>query len=81
MLGPICESSDFLAQGRKLGCAEGELLAIASTGAYAMTMASNYNTRPRGAEIMVDGSATHVIRPRENVPDLFASERCLPADK
>lgn len=81
VVGPICESSDFLAQGRKLACVEGELLAIASTGAYAMTMASNYNTRPRGAEIMVDGSTIHVIRPRENVPDLFASERCLPADK
>ncbi len=81
VVGPICETSDFLARGRELGCAEGELLAIASTGAYAMTMASNYNTRPRGAEIMVDGATTHVIRPRENVPDLFASERCLPTDK
>jgi diaminopimelate decarboxylase len=81
VVGPICETSDFLAQGRKLGCAEGELLAIASTGAYAMTMASNYNTRPRGAEIMVDDAVAHVIRPRENVSDLFASERCLPDDK
>ena len=80
VVGPICESSDFLAQGRNIACAEGDLLVLASTGAYAMTMASNYNTRPRGAEIMVDGAATHVIRPRENIAALFASERCLPAD-
>ena len=77
IVGPICESGDWLAHGRTLGLAEGDLLACLSTGAYAMAMASNYNTRPRGAEVMVDGEAVHLIRAREVAADLFAGERVV----
>jgi diaminopimelate decarboxylase len=79
VVGPICETGDFLARARKLAVAEGDLLAIMSAGAYSMSMASNYNTRPRAAEVMVDGSAMHVIREREEVSDLYARERRLPS--
>jgi diaminopimelate decarboxylase len=79
VVGPICETGDFLARARKLAAAEGDLLAIMSAGAYAMSMASNYNTRPRAAEVMVDATATHVIREREEVSDLYARERRLPS--
>ncbi|MDA0235960.1 MAG: diaminopimelate decarboxylase, partial [Proteobacteria bacterium] len=72
---PICESGDFLARARSLAVAEGDLLAILSAGAYGMTMASNYNTRPRAAEILVDGASAHVVRERETVEELFARER------
>jgi diaminopimelate decarboxylase len=78
VVGPICESGDFLARDRRLAAAEGDLLAIMSAGAYGMTMSSNYNSRPRAAEVMVDGTAAHLVRLRENVADLFASERVLP---
>jgi diaminopimelate decarboxylase len=79
VVGPVCETGDFLARGRRLAAREGELLAIMSAGAYGMSMASNYNTRPRGAEVMVDGDALYVIREREEVSDLFARERRLPS--
>jgi diaminopimelate decarboxylase len=79
VVGPVCETGDFIAQERRLGVREGDLLAIMSAGAYGMSMASNYNTRPRAAEIMVDGDTAYVIRTREEVADLFARERRLPS--
>jgi diaminopimelate decarboxylase len=78
VVGPVCESADFLARDRRLAASAGDLLAIMSAGAYAMSMASNYNTRPRAAEVIVDGAAMHLVRPRETVTDLFATERLLP---
>ncbi|WP_397474434.1 diaminopimelate decarboxylase [Pusillimonas sp.] len=78
VVGPICESGDWLARDRKLAVQQGDLLAIMSAGAYAFTMASQYNTRPRPAEIMVDGSSYHVVRPRETLESLFAEEKPLP---
>ncbi len=78
IVGPICESADFLARGRRLGIAQGGLLAIMSAGAYGMVMSSNYNTRPRPAEVMVSGSETSLVRERETVEQLFAAERLLP---
>ena len=78
IVGPICESGDFLARARTLAVTEGDLLAILSAGAYGMTMSSNYNTRPRAAEVIVDGDGAHVVRARETVPELFALERTLP---
>jgi diaminopimelate decarboxylase len=78
VVGPVCESGDWLGRDRMLAIAEGDYLAILSTGAYGFVMSSNYNTRPRPAEIMVDGDKAYVIRERENVSDLFAGERTLP---
>jgi diaminopimelate decarboxylase len=75
IVGPVCESADFLAKDRRLAAAEGDLLAIMSCGAYAMAMSSNYNTRPRAAEVLVKGGETHLVRRRESVEDLFALER------
>ena len=74
IVGPICESGDFLGHDRDLPLAEGDLLAILSAGAYGMAMSSNYNTRPRAAEVMVDGDAARLIRKRENLADLMAGE-------
>jgi len=78
IVGPVCESGDFLGHDRTLALAEGDLLAIMSAGAYGMSMSSNYNTRPRAAEVMVDDSVCHLIRPREVIADLFALEKVLP---
>ena len=78
IVGPICESGDFLGHDRDLALAEGDLLAILSAGAYGMTMSSNYNTRPRAAEVMVDGDQVHLVRRRETVAELFAGEALLP---
>ncbi len=78
VVGPICESADFLGKERDLSLTEGDLLAVMSAGAYGMSMSSNYNTRPRAAEVMVDGSHPHLIRSREAVVQLFAHERLLP---
>jgi len=78
IVGPICESGDFLGHDRELALNEGDLLAILSAGAYGMAMASNYNSRPRAAEVMVDGDSMHLIRRRENVAELFALETVLP---
>jgi diaminopimelate decarboxylase len=78
IVGPICESGDFLGHERNLSIQEGDLLAILSAGAYGMAMSSNYNTRPRAAEVMVDGAQAHLIRPREEVQELFRHETLLP---
>ena len=78
IVGPVCESGDFLGHDRELALSEGDLLAILSAGAYGMAMSSNYNTRPRAAEVMVDGSDIHLIRRREEVTQLFALESMLP---
>lgn len=77
IVGPVCESGDFLGHDRKLALREGDLLAILSAGAYGMSMSSNYNTRPRAAEVMVDGDTCHLIRQRETVDQLFALEKTL----
>jgi diaminopimelate decarboxylase len=77
IVGPICESGDFLAHDRELSVAEGDLVALLSAGAYGMAMSSNYNTRPRAAEVMVDGERAVVIRQRETVESLYALETPL----
>ena len=78
VVGPVCESGDWLGKDRNLAVEEGDLLAILSAGAYGFVMASNYNTRPKPAEIMVDGKNAYVIRARENMKNLFANESVLP---
>ena len=78
IVGPICESADFLGKERQLMLQPGDLLAVRSAGAYGFVMASNYNTRPRAAEVMVDGTQCHLVRQRETVAELFASEQVLP---
>jgi diaminopimelate decarboxylase len=78
IVGPICESGDFLALDRPLALAEGDLLAIRTAGAYAMAMSSNYNARPRAAEVIVDGASVHLARRRERVDALYADEAKLP---
>lgn len=80
IVGPICESGDWLARARTLALEPGDLLAIMSAGAYAFSMASQYNTRPRAAEILVDGARVHLIRAREAISDLYSLERLLPLD-
>lgn len=77
VVGPVCESGDWLGRDRNLAVEEGDVLAILSAGAYGFVMASNYNTRPKPAEIMVDGKQAYIIRRREKVSDLFASEARL----
>jgi diaminopimelate decarboxylase len=79
IVGPVCETGDFLGKQRELALAEGDLLAVRSAGAYGFTMSSNYNSRPRAAEVMVDGDQLHVIRERESVDDLYRDEHLLPA--
>jgi diaminopimelate decarboxylase len=78
IVGPVCETGDFLGHHRPLVLEENDILAIKSAGAYAMSMASNYNTRARATEIMVDDNQCHVVRMRENIADLFALETILP---
>ncbi len=78
VVGPVCESGDFLARERPLVAGAGDLLAVMSAGAYGMSMSSNYNSRPRAAEVLVDGAQAHLIRARETIEDLFALERILP---
>ena len=78
VVGPVCETGDFLGQARPLCVQAGDLLAVMSAGAYGMAMASNYNTRPRAVEVMVDGDQVHVIRQRETVEQLYAGEATLP---
>ena len=77
LAGPICESSDVLACGRDLAVEEGDLLAILSAGAYGMSMSSNYNARPRAAEVLVDGETAHLVRARETIESLYAPEQAL----
>ena len=78
VVGPVCETGDFLGQARPLTIEPGDLLAVMSAGAYGMAMASNYNTRPRAVEVMVDGDRVHLIRQRETVEQLYAGESLLP---
>lgn len=78
VVGPVCESGDWLGRDRSLSVAPGDLLAIRSAGAYAFVMSSNYNTRPRAAEVIVDGSNVYIARARETVRELFAGESVLP---
>jgi len=77
IVGPVCETGDFLGKERELSLAEGDLLAIRSSGAYGFSMSSNYNSRPRPAEVMVDGARTYLIRERETTAQLFQSEHVL----
>ncbi len=78
IVGPVCETGDFLGKERHLALQTGDYLAVRSSGAYGFSMSSNYNTRPRAAEVMVDGKTSHLIRKRETIAELFASESLLP---
>ena len=78
VVGPVCETADFLGRDRPLAIAPRDLLAIHSAGAYSSCMSSNYNTRPRAAEVMVDASEFHVVRRRETLEDLLSPECILP---
>jgi diaminopimelate decarboxylase len=78
IVGPVCESGDFLGHARRLAVEEGDLLAVRSAGAYAMSMSSNYNSRPRAVEVLVDGERAIEIRRRERIEELFAAEMRLP---
>jgi diaminopimelate decarboxylase len=77
IVGPVCESGDFLGHDRKLTLQQGDLLAILSAGAYGMSMSSNYNTRPRAAEVMVDGTKTFLVRKRETLDQLMSAEKII----
>lgn len=79
IVGPVCETGDFLGKDRELVLAAGDLLAVRSAGAYGFVMASNYNTRPRAAEILVDGDRGYLVRARETLDDLLRGETVLPA--
>ena len=74
IVGPVCESGDFLGLQRALAIEEGDLLAVLGAGAYGFSMSSNYNSRPRAAEVLVDAASAHLIRQRESVDSLFALE-------
>ncbi len=78
VVGPVCETGDFLGKERDLTIQPGDFLAVRSAGAYGFTMSSNYNTRPRAVELMVDGDTVHVVRERETLDDLLRGERVLP---
>ncbi|SFK12904.1 diaminopimelate decarboxylase [Methylophaga sulfidovorans] len=79
IVGPICETGDFLGKDRDLAIEQGDLLAIRSAGAYGFAMSSNYNSRSRAAEVMVDGDKIHLVRERETINDLFAGEHVIQA--
>lgn len=81
LVGPICETGDFLAKDRELSLQQGDILSVMSAGAYGFVMASNYNSRNKVAEIMVDGDQSHVVRKRETYEQQFAGEACLPEVK
>ena len=81
VVGPICESGDWIGRDRQLAVAAGDLLAVLSAGAYCSSMGSTYNTRPRPAEVLVDGSHAHVIRTRESASDTFRGEKLVAAAK
>lgn len=78
VVGPVCETGDFLAKERELTLLEGDLLAVCSAGAYGFVMSSNYNSRGRAAEVIVDGKQAYQVRRRETVKELFAHESLLP---
>lgn len=79
IVGPVCETGDFLGKDRELALEQGDLLAVLSSGAYGFTMSSNYNSRTRACELMIDGDQVHVVRKRESLDDLMALESLLPA--
>jgi diaminopimelate decarboxylase len=78
VVGPVCESGDWIGHDRVLSVHSGDLLAVMSAGAYCMSMASNYNSRGRAAEVLVDGGQVHLIRERESAADQMRAERLLP---
>ncbi len=78
IVGPVCESADFLARDRLLALADGDLLAVRGAGAYGFAMSSNYNSRPRACEVVVSGQKMHLVRPREDAAELFSRESTLP---
>jgi diaminopimelate decarboxylase len=78
LVGPVCETGDWLARDRALALAEGDLLAFRTAGAYGFTMSSNYNSRGRAAEVLVDGETMHLVRTRETFEDLVRGETLLP---
>ena len=78
LVGPVCETGDFLGKDRPLRLQAGDLLAVRSAGAYGFVMSSNYNTRNRPPELMVDGSQVHVVRRRETLEEQLEPESCLP---
>ena len=78
IVGPICETGDFIGHDRKLAIAPQSLLAVYSAGAYGMSMSSNYNTRGRAAEVMVDGDKAYLVRARETFQHLIAGECLIP---
>jgi len=80
LVGPVCETGDFLGKERQLNLQQGDLLAVRSSGAYGFTMSSNYNSRPRPVEIMVDGANAQVIRKREELSQLMQGEILLDLD-
>jgi diaminopimelate decarboxylase len=80
VVGPVCETGDFLGKDRSLALAAGDILAVRSAGAYGFTMSSNYNSRPRAAEVMIDGDCMHIIRERETLADLTRGEHLLPEE-
>lgn len=77
VVGPVCETGDFLAKDRTLSITEGDYLYLSSAGAYGFTMSSNYNSRPRVAEVMIDGNKTHLVRARETIEDLVRGEKLI----
>ena len=79
LVGPVCETGDFIGRGRHLALSEGDLLAVRGSGAYGFTMSSNYNSRPRAPEVMVEGDRVHLVRERETIASLFAGESVLPS--
>jgi diaminopimelate decarboxylase len=81
VVGPVCETGDWLGRERELAVREGDLLAIRSAGAYGFVMSSNYNTRPRAAEVLVDGSHAHLVRARETLEDLWRGESPAPSPR
>jgi diaminopimelate decarboxylase len=80
LVGPVCETADFLGKDRTLALEEGDLVAVRGAGAYGFTMSSNYNSRPRAAEVMVDGDQAYLVRAREQVADLYRGEQRLPSE-
>jgi diaminopimelate decarboxylase len=78
VVGPVCETGDFLGKDRELAIREGDLLAVRSSGAYGFTMSSNYNSRPRAVELVVDEDQVYVARERETIEQLYQGEHLLP---
>ena len=78
LVGPVCETGDFLAKDRTLELQQGDILAMMSSGAYGFTMSSNYNSRCRPVELLVDGDQTYIIRQRETLDDLMLGEQLIP---